>query len=454
LDLAAEKNQPLWALVHVAQEAASGDYTGSIQLAAEGWNAAVPVKLHVWNFALPEKNHVATCFGGGIEADFLQIKSEEDKRRAQDYLWQAFADHRISPQNPVPLDPFQVKFTYDADPPRVEIDFSAFDAAMERAINKYHFTHFHVPIQGVGGGDFKTGDNRPHLGPYDENTPQYKAMFKSQVQQIEKHLRDKGWLDMVYLYLWDEPGRDIYPDIQAGVAKLKENAPGLKTFITLNRADSSLDGLFDIRCPVSPHYNQAVADARRGKGVAYWWYICCGPKAPFCSTFIDHPAAELRTWLWQTWQRNILGILIWHTTFWQGPDGLNDPYGDPMGYVCGFHVTDRRYYGNGDGRFFYPPLKGAFPGKSGSDPVVEPPVSSIRVEMLREGIEDYEFLWLLRDLIGKKRASLPAHATQRYEALLQVPGEITTNMTTFTTDARPLDARRAAVAEAIEELSK
>jgi len=382
------------------------------------------------------------------------LKTDADKRRAWDLLWQAFADHRMSAQNPTPMDPIDVKFVYDSNPPRVDVDFTAFDAAMSRAIEKFHFTNFNVLVKGLGGRHSMKGEDRPHLGPFGGDTPQYEALFASQVQQIEKHLREKGWLDMTYVYWCDEPDREIYSKVQAGVAKLKKYAPGLNTFITLNRADSTLDGLFDIRCPVSPHYNQTVADARRGNGVKYWWYICCGPKAPFCSTFIDHPATELRTWVWQTWQRNIVGVLIWHTTYWQTrPDGPDNPYEDPMCYVKGFHPMERRYYGNGDGRFFYPPLKAALPRKSGSDPVVEPPVSSIRVEMLREGIEDYEFLWLLRDLIEKNRASLSDEHVKTCEALLEVPKEITSNMTTFTTDARPLDARRATIAEAIERLS-
>ena len=94
------------------------------------------------------------------------------------------------------------------------------------------------------------------------------------------------------------------------------------------------------------------------------------------------------------------------------------------------------------------------PGTSGDKPVIEPPVSSIRWEMLREGIEDYEFLWLLRDLIDKKRASLTADQVKTYESLLQVPESITSSMTSFTTDPAPIYARRAAVAEAIEQLAK
>ena len=76
-----------------------------------------------------------------------------------------------------------------------------------------------------------------------------------------------------------------------------------------------------------------------------------------------------------------------------------------MGYVSGYGVPQgtKQYWGNGDGRFLYPPEAAAAPGLSGPDPVIAPPVSSIRWEMLREGIEDYEYLCLLRELLAKKR---------------------------------------------------
>ena len=72
--------------------------------------------------------------------------------------------------------------------------------------------------------------------------------------------------------------------------------------------------------------------------------------------------------------------------------------------------------------------------------------------MLREGIEDYEYLCLLRELIAKRRETLPAERLKQYESLLEVPDSITRDMTAFTTDPRPIHARRAAAAEAIEEI--
>jgi hypothetical protein len=63
-------------------------------------------------------------------------------------------------------------------------------------------------------------------------------------------------------------------------------------------------------------------------------------------------------------------------------------------------------------------------------------------------------LYQLRDLIAKKRASLDSATVKRVESLLEVPAEITRDMTTFTTDPAPIYARRAEVARAIEELSR
>jgi hypothetical protein len=73
---------------------------------------------------------------------------------------------------------------------------------------------------------------------------------------------------------------------------------------------------------------------------------------------------------------------------------------------------------------------------------------------LREGVEDYEFLHLLRDRLTQRRATLDAATVKRIEALLDVPPAVTRDMTTFTTDPAPIYARRAEVARAIEELGR
>jgi hypothetical protein len=73
--------------------------------------------------------------------------------------------------------------------------------------------------------------------------------------------------------------------------------------------------------------------------------------------------------------------------------------------------------------------------------------------MLREGIEDYEFLYMLRELLDRRRNRLSAAELAELENLLTVPEAITKDMTNFTTDPAPIYSRRAAIAEAIERLS-
>jgi hypothetical protein len=281
-------------------------------------------------------------------------------------------------------------------------------------------------------------------------------MFSSYVRQLESHFRERGWLDMAYVYWFDEPEPRDYDFVAQGMRRLKQSAPGLRRMLTEEPGDNVLAGLVDIWCPVSPNYDQAAADKRRALGERFWWYVCTGPKAPYCTLFIDHPATELRVWHWQTWQRQIAGTLVWQTNYWTSeaayPDQAQNPYEDPMGYVSGYSTPRgvKRYWGNGDGRFIYPPLAAAVPGRSGGEGVIAPPVSSIRWEMLREGVEDYEYLYLLRELLQQRRGSLPPEDVRRCESLLTVPAEVTNEMTKFTTDPAPIYQHRRAVAAAIE----
>ena len=460
IDVAAGENQPLWILVRVRKDAKAGDYSGSLKLKADGWEATVPLALHVWDFALPAKNHLDTAFGFSPSNVFRYhgLKTEADKRRVLDMYMQSFADHRISPYNPAPMDPIRVKFDTKSDPPSVNVDFSAFDKAMARAVDKYNFTGIRLPIKGMGGGTFHAR-YAPKIGLFGEETPQYKTLFSSYVKQIETHFREKGWLDMVYVYWFDEPDPKDYEFVRNGMERLHKYAPGLTRMLT-EQPEEGIIGCVDIWCPLTPHDDPEIRQACFDRGERMWWYVCCGPKAPYCTLFIDHPATEFRVWLWQTWKRDVTGILIWQSNYWTSsaayPQTAQNPYEDPMSYVSGYSTPagTKRFWGNGDGRFMYPPLSAATPGRSGKAPVIEPPASSIRWEMLREGIEDYECLYMLRELLAKNRKNLPAAEVARIESLLAVPDEISKTLTEFTTDPSPIYSRRAEVARAIEGLLK
>lgn len=337
-----------------------------------------------------------------------------------------------------------------------EFDWTDWDAAMTRAFDQYHFNGFRLGVPGMGHGTFHAR-YEPNLLGYGEDTPEYKTAFSSWCQAVEAHLREKGWLDYAYVYWFDEPEPDDYEFVMNGFRKLKEAAPGINRMLT-EQMEPELIGGPNIWCPVSHNYDYDKARARQAAGDTIWWYVCTGPKAPYATLFIDHPATELRVWLWQTWERSIEGVLIWQTNYWHSkeayPDAPQNPYEDPMGWTTGYStpVGTKRPWGNGDGRFIYPPLAAA--DGQPEAPVFDDPVSSIRLEMLRDGIEDYEYCVILSDLLGKCKNKLTEEELTTYRRLLEVPDDITKSMTEFTWDPEPIETHREAVARAIVELQR
>ena len=85
------------------------------------------MRLHVWNFTLPERNHLETAFGFSPDEAFRYhgVRTDEERRRCWILYFQSFAEHRISPYDPAPLDPIGVKFLPQENPPRAELDFNA-----------------------------------------------------------------------------------------------------------------------------------------------------------------------------------------------------------------------------------------------------------------------------------------------------------------------------------------
>jgi hypothetical protein len=468
IDLEAGKNQPLWIRVRVPKDARAGKYEGKIRLAAEGGYAAdVPLSVEVYDFALPDRMTCQTAFGfsPGNVWRYQKVEKPEDRRAVLEKYLANFAAHHISPYDPAPLDGLKVTWpkkkggTPDEEKGLVpQFDWSAWDAAMTRAIEQYRFNTFMVHVPGLGGGTYEFRVQPEFLG-YKEDAPEYKAALTNYLCGVQEHLRGKGWLKYAYIYWFDEPDKKDYEYVMNGFRKLKEAAPDLRRMLT-EQVEPELVGGPNLWCPISPEYDHARAEQRRKAGEQFWWYVCCGPKAPYATLFIDHPATELRVWLWQTWQRRIDGILVWETSYWTSDTAYPDrarpqnPYEDPMGWVSSGAKDKgvRQPWGNGDGRFIYPPEAAA--NASPAAPVLEGPVDSIRWEMLRDGVEDYEYLAILRGLLAARGEKLSAADRAKYAALLEVPEEITKDMTTFTKDPAPIERRREAIARAIEALSK
>ena len=468
LNLDPNQNFPIWATIKVDSGSRAGKYSGAIEITANGGDfvALCPFELEALDFALPVKNTLETAYGlyyGNID-NYHNLKTEEDKRLVHEKYLKIFSDYRISTYDPTPLDQFTVEWKPNENPPRCEIDFSAYDKELKRVLDKYHFTNFTVHMRGIGGGTYQNRYEGSIEG-YKSDTPEYKAMFADYCHKLQEHLRELGVLDSAYIYCFDEPEEKDYEFVAGEFAKLKKYAPDISRMLTEEPSEKFSKILeekgasIDVWCPVSPNYSNETAKPQREKGNRFWWYVCCFPKTPYCTEFTDHPAQELRLWHWQTFERNISGCLIWAANYWTSPtafpDSFQNPYADPACYVHdgAYSPGTKVNWGNGDGRFVYPPLSAAIPGLNDGKPIFDDPCPSVRWEMIREGVEDYETFVILRRLLQEKGEKLSKEENERFAKLLDF-SSITKDATHFSDDPQVLLQRRLEIMRAIVELEK
>ena len=83
-------------------------------------------------------------------------------------------------------------------------------------------------------------------------------------------------------------------------------------------------------------------------------------------------------------------------------------------------------------------------------PAQDRPLSSIRLETIRDGIEDDELLYLLDSLA--RRPGAGAEAVKEGEELLKVRPAVSRNLREFDRDGSEMDAERDVIAGLVERL--
>ena len=456
LDLAPPGNQPFWVTLHVPPGTRAGDYGGSIEITWEGNSQSIPLEVHVWDFDLPEETHVRSGFGlsGHSINRYHNLNTPEEQRQVRELYLRSFASHRVAPYSVGRgIDVTWLETPEGGVVP--EIDFTGFDEDAHHSLDELGFNSFVLNLEGLGGGTY-VSRRLGEIAGHQQGTPEHEEAFTRYVRGVQDHLSSRGWLDKTYIYWFDEPAERDYEFVRDGMDLIHRAGRWLTRMLT-EQPTPELYGSVDLWCLSTPFLEPEIARERQVAGEEVWWYLCTGPKAPYFTLFLDHYGTEMRLWSWETWKYGLDGILVWQTAYWTSsaayPEpALQNPWQDPMSWVSSYNLPDggRRPWGNGDGRFFYPPNR---------DPVndratyLEGPVPSIRWEALRDGIEDYEYFWLLRAEIERLReAGVDPAVYQQAEGLLEVPEDVCTDLTHFTTTPEPIHAHRARLAEAIEEL--
>ena len=408
----------------------------------------MPFTVHVWDFALPRENHVAAIYDLRMDGRWnIPGKTPEEARR--DFL-KFMADRRVCPDT---IDPAP-DIRYENG--KVIADFAAFDKAAEYALDELGMTHFYTPwyfyLFGWGFPPSEKFGEKPYEGDYPyagadrgKLRPEFKQAYQAVLKTYWDHLKARGWDKKCVLYISDEPfysQKDILAQMKALCEMIHEVDPGIFIYCSTWAHVPEWDGY--LNCWGIGHYGivgPEVMAERKAAGDRIRWttdgQMCT--DTPYCAVERLLPAYCFK-----------YGAEAYE--FW----GINWLTYDP--YKWGWHsyilqsdTPENSYYvryPNGDGFLAYP---GATIGHDG-------PVTSIRLEQAREGCEDYEYLYLLRDLIAKaKAAGMDTAAAEKAMAFAQELVTIPNAGGRYSTRILPepdlVFAVRERVAEAIEKLS-
>jgi len=372
------ENQPFWLTVEVPDDAAPGDYEATLTVTVAGASAEVPVQLHVYDFGLPAE----IGFNGHWNASMQALGGSESLEKVEE-IKDFFFEHRLVPTSvawPAGLN-FDGGITYDCNGGFVAED------------NVYDFSQLgpkYIDGEGWNGVGFRffevmnfvnNSTPRPQdfcgvdRGSDHFGTAAYNAKWSEFLATIDAYLVARGWENQAHYYVQNEPQDQADYDVAAFLANLtKAAAPNLRIAISeepkpeIAEHPDAGGASYDMWWADLSAFEPDYAATRQALGEDVWWYFLYGDLPPhFNPITIDHPGVESRIGHWAAWKYRIKGFAYYSVTGWG-----DDPYANPRPQGTGQ---------NGDGFLLYPPVGGQI-------------VTSIRWELLREGVEDFEYLKL------------------------------------------------------------
>ncbi len=447
-------NYGIWMTVDVPAGTPAGVYRGTITVAGAGAPLfETPVELTVHPFELPEFSPLQCNMGGQFFVkptraassnapaarliDHHGVSRPDDVRQLADRHFETMVRNKFTPKNvaiytPIGLewDPPPQGFNVDAPGNFFRLrdwDFAAFNKQMAHYVNDlklnsiciYHSNpkalniFMHLPGKPLAdypdstpfvayawqsfreatfvGYDIDDKHSYRRLAR-DITRAQYDRLVLDFFRAMAANLDAHGWLRFAHIMI-DESHNDRFLKHFLRLMKsdpLTARIPigvcvqGLSYF-----TDPEYNGLLDYYIPqLDESYNRWEPFYFTDYNIPHtrqkiWNYIVGSSRFA-----IDAPGVNNRMIGLDLWKRGVGGYLCWDTFIYQ------HNYGDSesrLGHSGNPWTDPYTRLGNGALSFFYPPRRdGSFPETP--DFTVTP---SLRMELHREGVNDYEYAWLL-----------------------------------------------------------
>jgi glycosyl hydrolase family 123 len=350
-----DENRIIWGTVEIPENAQSGDYFGTLEFSVDGEFVKLPLNLKVYPFALPEMpSFKFTC---GLPRGRKYSKTTYD-------VWcRQLGKHRISARNIYS----KPKLSFDGNKP--VIDSSEFKKDLDFLVNECHMNFFQAPYSYVVGGHEEKFYQT--FGPFKKGhtSKEFKIKYLATMTDVATFMRKNNSLDYFLSIIWDEPYFEHIPQIKE-VAELVNKA-GLRAsmFGLAFAGHVPLQGYIKDYISVASQTSSPFVRRFHERGERLYGY---NPARAFKIT--KNPARSRRL-IWWAGFTKIDGLLQWCVS----PTAKRVRYED-LGHSW-VYENPERVFPNEDKKGF---------------------LSSVRFEMLREGLEDFEYLKMYDEICQTK----------------------------------------------------
>jgi hypothetical protein len=387
-DISPNTNQAVWVDITIPRDVPAGTLNGEVQISSQGIvTQRIPLELRVYNFILSDETHFPNMF--------------------------AISPHDISLRHGLDLDSEEyyevlVRYHQMAHRHRMDLVQAVRNISQVRRFhNRYLTGALYQEKNGYAGPGEGVGNRTFSIGLYGNLPTEYGGNISNWSQELwwEGSNAWATWFAenapevSIHKYLTpDEPDNpsDLraikaqagWSDSNPGMGNTIPNlvthwiAPEYQGYVDI-WSISTNHALSNTNPNTDPEFVQAEREAGNQIGVYNGYRPATG------SILIDTDAVDFRVIPWIGWKYDLDHYFYWMTTYW------TDWTNNARRWNIFTNPQTKQNHGNGEGTFFYPGQDKIYIEE---DRGLPGPLASIRMKNWRRGMQDYEYLWLAKEL--------------------------------------------------------
>lgn len=378
-DIPAHWTQSLWVTVQAPTEAPPGNYEFEVTIEYNGSVTKIPFAVCIWNYKIPPSSMLNIAWmPSDILKKYYALRQNMFSKEFIDLYktWAGFAfDHRMPPAADMVCGWNDEDISWPIREMNGKLDFTIFDELLDFGL-KRNMKEFIIAVF-------------PRRKSFAKLTEAQKLKMKKYLIACYERLKKKGVADMAVVYNHDEPSEELFESCRQNYKFVKSIIPECKVYQCINdiKGVQALDGYADIWDVYIAQYAKTKLAEQKTKEVR--WAACIWPHdSP--NLFTEYSGMDPRIIGWLMYKYEIRGFEYWNY-FHSWKENFTNKWANwQKGSTLTFWKKGR--FAEGDGLLAYP----------GPD---KTPVSSIRLENLRDGFEDYQLLLSVEKEDGKKTAN-------------------------------------------------